>query len=428
MIKNLTSARNNLIGILIILLVPAVLFCDKKSSPTSSENDWLPITEQVNGELSTVDGIDILKLWGTPTEQGYAYGYLLGPEIVNTITNVLETEYCGVSVDVYENQLFPAISHFTVPQQYAEEMESMIDGINARAVGDPEIPLLGRNIQYEDLLILNSGGDLFELNCSSFAAWDSLTADGGTVAGRNMDHVIPASFDIIIYYLIARIPQTGSSKLGFVSLAMPGQIGGTTIMNIEGVAAATHDAMGLTPTVSDSLCPQYLLYREAIEYAHSATVVDDIESVLINRRAILPQNMFVCFPSSEGNYGSVVFEYDAAENVTDGVTVRYPDESSAYLVCTNHFRERKDPIYCSRYALLEERMGEIADSDGQFLTVNKAWDMLGEVPIDGLMLYQSVVFEPNKKLIHVAFTQNGQHAVSCNKVTFDLTELIAIPN
>jgi hypothetical protein len=35
----------------------------------------------VNGELTEVEGIFLLTLWGTHREMGYAHGYLYAPEV-----------------------------------------------------------------------------------------------------------------------------------------------------------------------------------------------------------------------------------------------------------------------------------------------------------------------------------------------------------
>jgi hypothetical protein len=34
-----------------------------------------------------------------------------------------------------------------------------------------------------------------------------------------------------------------------------------------------------------------------------------------------------------------------------------------------------------------------------------------------------VVFEPNKMKMHIAVSENGEHAPFCKKVSFDITEL-----
>jgi hypothetical protein len=41
-----------------------------------------------------------------------------------------------------------------------------------------------------------------------------------------------------------------------------------------------------------------------------------------------------------------------------------------------------------------------------------------------LLTYQSVVFEPNKRRLHVAFSANGRPAAECRTATLDVSELL----
>ncbi|MGB2988317.1 MAG: hypothetical protein WBE26_20800, partial [Phycisphaerae bacterium] len=59
------------------------------------------------------------------------------------------------------------------------------------------------------------------------------------------------------------------------------------------------------------------------------------------------------------------------------------------------------------------------------LTTKRAWNMLGGVSIEGIITHHSVVFEPNKRLMHVAFAENGKHAPKCKAVTLDVAKLLA---
>ena len=45
----------------------------------------VPGSRDVHGKLAHLQGVRVLRLWGLPEEQGYAQGYLLGPEIVELL-------------------------------------------------------------------------------------------------------------------------------------------------------------------------------------------------------------------------------------------------------------------------------------------------------------------------------------------------------
>ncbi|MCH7814679.1 MAG: hypothetical protein IID40_11740, partial [Planctomycetes bacterium] len=37
---------------------------------------------EITGSLETVQGVRVLKLWGTPQQRGFAHGYLLGADLL----------------------------------------------------------------------------------------------------------------------------------------------------------------------------------------------------------------------------------------------------------------------------------------------------------------------------------------------------------
>jgi len=135
--------------------------------------------------------------------------------------------------------------------------------------------------------------------------------------------------------------------------------------------------------------------------------------------------LMMSFPFTGNNKGSVVFEYDGNLSITNGVTVREPGASNFFQIATNHYRERRQPVDCERYTLLIGELNEIAVSGGTMhFTTEKAWNLLESVCAGGGLTLDSTVFEPNKKLMHVAFAENGVSAPSCRVVTLNVAELI----
>jgi len=56
------------LGILFIIIY-SVLFIECNRESPSIESNWLPITENVNGEIFEIQGVPILRVWGTTYEQ-----------------------------------------------------------------------------------------------------------------------------------------------------------------------------------------------------------------------------------------------------------------------------------------------------------------------------------------------------------------------
>jgi hypothetical protein len=136
--------------------------------------------------------------------------------------------------------------------------------------------------------------------------------------------------------------------------------------------------------------------------------------------------MMVTRPYTGDGPGAVVFEFDGDLSDGGGVTMRAPEGDNPFQICTNHFRKRSSPVSCGRYAQLNGVLERIAASERKrHVTLKRAWKMLAGVSMDGGITHHSVVFEPNKHLMHVAFAKNGQHASRCEPVTLDVTKLVA---
>ena len=59
------------------------------------------------------------------------------------------------------------------------------------------------------------------------------------------------------------------------------------------------------------------------------------------------------------------------------------------------------------------------------VTMARAWKMLADLEVPDTIMYHSVVFEPNRRLMHVAFAKPGVDAPRCKHVTLDVTRLLA---
>ena len=402
-----------------------ILFCNcsKKSSPTEpSDNEWPPATEEVNGTLTEIEGISILRIWGTPWEQGYAHGYLIAEDIVTMLDNFIKRSVFGLNADTWENEVIPAISRFNIEQRFDVELQGMLAGIEARAESEVNIPSLGRALQYKDLAAINIGPDFFGIQCSSFAGWGPIITDGNTITGRNFDwQEVPGVFEK--QFVIVYVSTAGSQRFGFVTINWPGIIGCFTVMNSEGVTLNINDTNGYPPAQTSGFHPRILIYREAIESAHAGIALNDVENVLKARITSTPQNLMITMPYSGDNQGSVVFEYDGNLTVDGGVTVREPDSTKFFQICTNHCRQRKQPTECWRFSLLSGQLESIAASRGvEHLTQEKAWELLDNVAVNN-PTHHRVVFEPNQKLVHVALSVVNP-APQCNAVTLNVSELL----
>ncbi len=383
-----------------------------------------PPAVKVNGTLTEIDGFPVLRVWGTPEERGLAHGYLLGEEIPRFLDGFLAS---GTILDAegYKNRVLPKLDLIKIRPQHEAELRAMLAGIEARAGGPVNVPVLGRPIGYDDLRAANCMGDMLRTGCSSFAAWGPMTKDGHTLGGHNMDWPTCPALEGSQLVMV-HVPPPGSETLGWVGVFWPGLIGCTTGMNAEGVSVAMHDSNSPTPSGSGGFTSSTMLYREAIESAHAKTTIKDISRVLSDRRTLPGYNMMVTRPYVGEGTGAVVFEHDGDLTNGNGMTLREPEGPDAFLACTNHSRKRYEPHPGVRYPRLANGLDRIARTGGRHhLDVKRAWNMLRGVPIEGIISHHSVVFEPNKRLIHVALAEGGKHAPQCKKVTLDVSALLA---
>ena len=384
-----------------------------------------PSTAKVNGTLSEIDGVRVLRVWGTPEERGFAHGYLLADTTVELAEGFLANGPLGGTVERYTKQMLPKLGRMKIDPRHEAEMQGILAGLETKLGGPARIDFLGRPLKYEDIVAINCTGDFVRSGCSSFAAWGEMTEDGHIIAGRNMDWPeLSSMVKTPIVFVNAPSPDVGAK--GWVGITWPAFVGCLTGMNSGGVTAATHDAGGRPPSVTSGFTPYCWIFRKVVETAAPDTAFEDAARVIRGEISIVGNNMMVTRPFANGHPAAAVLEFDADLKNGDGLTVRTTAESARFLICTNHFRERRDPIDCWRYGQLDRVLKRIAKSNGtRHITLDRAQKMLAGVSPEDTFTYHSVVFEPNKRLMHVAFADPVQDAPKCKHVTLDVTKLLA---
>jgi hypothetical protein len=401
--------------------------CSKKSSPTereSRENNWLPITESVNGSLTEIEGIPLLTLWGTNYEQGYAHGYLYAPQVIEYAE--IQFSQPGL-VDLYENVVLSNIHNYTVPQEYLDELQGFLDGMEARAGGAVYLTAIDRDITLNDLIAstcIDNMAHLISTNCTSFSAWDFITEGGTPITGRNYDNPDDVIHTGRFIFIVRKAPP-GSGLQAWISVNLPGSFSCETAMNIEGVTLATQEVNLIRETsATTGFCPEFLLQRRLLESARSASVVEDVSAVLQELYTNGGEANLISWPSGQAGC-SAVFEVDGDLTTGHGFTVRQPETGYPYMIQTNQFYERLTPEASTRYSTIKDYLDGIIEGDNPALTVDQAWNLLAQVPAgDGQIIQIAVVFEPDEMLMHVAFGEPGTHATSCRRITLNIEELL----
>jgi hypothetical protein len=304
----------------------------------------------------TVDGFPVLMLRGTHRERGEAHGRLEAAGILSILDDVLIPFMHKLTPGSWEKKILKEAAAFSFPARYEEELAGMLDGLRA-ALPRPEdrtLKSLQREIEIYDLRALNCLSDILGAGCSSFSAWGGRTADGTPIVARNLDYY---AFPLSTKALILGVVPTDPGLKATVDIGMPGFIGVSTVMNVDGAFLALHDEKGLAGTAASGWAPRSLALRTAIESASGAAAVKDVTAALRGVAVRVGNNVHVC-----GTAGpSAVLEWDGNEK-DGGVTSRGPDGGET-LVCTNH--------YC-----LREKTGGSPDSAGRFNQVSRGLEAL----------------------------------------------------
>lgn len=407
---------------------------------------------KLSGRLSEVDGVRVLHVWGTPHERGFAHGYLLAEEILRLFDGYLREVFrSDESLQAFDKGARVQLRMMNIPRPYADELRGMLAGIQSRLGDKARLDAFGRPIEYDDLVAINCIPELGRVGCSSFAAWGRLTPDGDTISGRNLDwhrlRVLQGTHLLIAYGSSEQDASVQDAEdteargaIGWISITWPGFIGCLTGMNADGVTVSMHDAPGGQPTAPFAFTPRGLALRRAVESAHAATAVEDVRKVLATHLTMVGNNIPISFPST-GKTAAAVFEYDGNLKKGMGLTVRNPEKSGkqkstrsttqTYLACTNHYVKRATPTACDRYAKIDQRLAELANNGDQ-VDLPEAWQILRSVacqpgPSQPLETYHSVVFEPNKRIMHVAFSTADKPAAENKPVRLDVARLLDRP-
>lgn len=125
----------------------------------------------VNGYLQQVGNQNVLHLWGSNYDMGYAHGYLMADKIRDLVDTYMIGVVCNGSASYYNERLALIPVYQIFFPQYLDEISGMLAGMIASGK-NLYVASLGRNIDDRDIKALN----LFEetyFGCSSFGVWET---------------------------------------------------------------------------------------------------------------------------------------------------------------------------------------------------------------------------------------------------------------
>ena len=377
--------------------------------------------QEISGELETVNGFPVLRLWGTPSEMGYAHGYLMCEDIHNIVDNYV---FWLLNAATYDTVVVPAFRQWmSVPEEFQTEMDAMIQGMQDSGCGVYS-EKLGRDLTSEDIAIVNSIVDFVDftkkmkpdaLACSSICGWDDGTQDDadnprGTIQCRDLDWVDTASHVLGKASLIIAYTPSTAGKVKWFSVAFPGFVSCLSGMNEFGTGATLD--MGnheVNPGTSSGHVPMCLQVRQALENADpngdGSSNAEDVWFTL-NSQSRVPSTIVHAF-SPFKTPGSLAVPSLVVESNYSGIAKRIPTDDpnfgSFFIGVTNHHRVLYPPVACSRYATITNRIMADYRMDSA-----KAWSI--ENAVGGSYTIQTMLFRPELKDLSIAATVNNTPA------------------
>jgi hypothetical protein len=279
--------RQSLLILLTLLLTGITSFSSSSSSPAGASQASTPESE-LKGAFRRIpkNGWTFVHLEGTPHDVGFQNGYLLEPEIEDTLkVTMLEVTHENEKDwqffrDAAQNMMWPHIE-----QEYREEMQGIADGLNAHG-GQMKIDLW-------DVVALNAAEEWeyyvkeydqahgnkstasasVAEHCSAFVATGSYTKDGKVVIAHNdWTEYLDGERWTIIYDIV---PVKGKRML---MDGLPGVIHSADdfVMNSAGIVI-TETTIGHFSGYDETAIPEFVRARKAAQYS---TSIDDFARIM----------------------------------------------------------------------------------------------------------------------------------------------------
>jgi hypothetical protein len=380
---------------------------------------------RVKGSLSVEKGVRVLRVHGTPREMGFAHGYLLAAEILESFDAYIVHSPVVGGPRNYQARIVPMVrKQMVFLPEHEAELGGMLEGIQAALGEKARVASLDRPIDLLDLKVANTYGDWYMFACSSFSAWGALTPDGETITARNFDF-LPSPILEKSQLLIAYGPSDPKHER-WVNVSFAGMIGVISGMNEDGVGLFVHDVWKRKGAEHETgVHARLLVLRSAIESTGPANAPETVLGKFRALQTSMSNNVHVTSPFDRKHPPAGIIEYDGVTTQDDGADLRWPVEGACAVYCTNHYRLRAAPSRCGRYSKLTELLGECESRPTKF-DAARARSMMSAIVQNSLVsrTLHTVIFFPASKRFDLMLSKDGKVAPASEPVSFTLAELL----
>ncbi|GAL82960.1 peptidase C45 [Sporocytophaga myxococcoides] len=346
---------------------------------------------------------------GSPYERGVINGKL-STELVKRQEDV----FVGQITELVPNKTYRGFLKYligwfnrnldeNIPLEYKQEISgvSLSASENYYAIGTPYQRLLNYHAAHD---IGHALQDKNLVGCTSFAAWDAKSQDGGLIVGRNFDFYVGDEFaqDKIIAFIA---PDSGNK---FMMVTWGGMTGVLSGMNEQGLTVTINAAKSDPPL--GSAMPISLLAREILQYA---STIDEAYKIALQRKTFVSESILI--GSSNENKAAII------EKSPNKQGLLRSDQN--YIVCSNHYQSEvfaNDPLNIQnikessslyRYHRMDQLIGKYpkigVKETAKILRDKNGLDdkVLGygnEKAMNQLIAHHSVIFKPALRQVWVS--------------------------
>lgn len=382
--------------------------------------------DEVNGDLSEIDGKKVLRLYGTHAERGYAYGYLVGDMVDDIVTNYLFSHVAGGDETNYIGARSAVASGMSVEEKFRDEAEAIAKGIKDAGFGENFKSVFGTDISADDILLGNAIVDVYNMfGCSSITSWGESTQDntelnGELVITRHMDW---ANLPVLKRnYLIVVHKPSEEDEQKWASISFAGLMGTLSGINENGTATFHH--VGNEDQYDMASLSNHIFFsiRKGLEEKdHNNDGQHDSQDIFDAVDSDVQTGGYIIDVVNSVASGNTPFVIEC--NRTAGAIKREladnTDISGTNLCATNHFRKLESPSSCYRYQGLIDSL-----TANDKLSPKRSWTLLsGACGVDANL--QSIQYIPSSGKIVLAYSESEIPAHLSKQTELSLSQLFA---
>ena len=357
----------------------------------------------VNGVIRQIGTQQVLSLWGTNYEMGYAHGYLMADKIRDLVDTYVVGLIANGDVADYNYHLSLIPLYHTFYPEYLDEINGMVAGMVASGKS-LYVSRLGRNIDDRDIKAFNLFIQ-YSFSCSSFGVWGTSTANGESILARNYDFYYDPQGSVLNNQLLITYEPVGKPK--FVSAGWPGWYGVATGMNEYGVTAMANAGNGENSSSSEKFHPSIEVFRKILENTTLNNYSTQPLATVNSASEYIPMIIQVGTPYR--NAADPVYYVEDSSTVNLIRKAADTDPAYNHIIATNHFLKVIPPPTTgdtvTRYNTLRNGLINLYGSGDRKVDSTEAWSLLGTVDDIVAPTLTSVVMRPNRMELDVSFAR-----------------------